>query len=97
MPLQLDAICGAFHSICRTFKRIFILVDALDECDDKSQKTLLIKLFELQGELSFSLLATSRKIPDIEEQFIGHQHDKVRIYANTDDVNRTWMINGGGC
>ena len=55
------------------YSRVFIVVDALDECQDSdgSQTSLLNDLFSLQNKSEISLFTTSRFIPEIMEKFQG--------------------------
>lgn len=53
------------------FSRIFIVIDALDECsnDDRTRQSLLERLRPLQKSTSVNLMVTSRPLPDITEEF----------------------------
>jgi hypothetical protein len=77
---DLDRSLGA--AITST-SRVFVLVDALDECADNVWQ-LLRKLFELQAKHNINLFATSREIPGIMEQFTGLP--KVEIRASDQDI-----------
>ncbi|OPB44479.1 hypothetical protein A0O28_0027980 [Trichoderma guizhouense] len=58
-------------SLIKSFSRIFIIIDALDECEDNdgSRTRLLNQLFSLQEETHLNLFATSRPIPSITKRF----------------------------
>ncbi|OHE96458.1 pfs domain-containing protein [Colletotrichum orchidophilum] len=49
----------------RLYSRLFVVVDALDECDSSSLKTLLQEVFRLQKHQSANIFVTSRPVPDI--------------------------------
>jgi hypothetical protein len=69
--------------IAAKFSKIFLVIDALDECnDDDGTRTSLI------GEIrrlppSLHLLCTSRQIRDIEQLFIGTPRQEIRA-SDTD-------------
>ncbi|KAF3033139.1 hypothetical protein E8E12_001978 [Didymella heteroderae] len=81
---KLEAIYDALVAASQCFSRTFILVDILDECG--SQKTLseLSRLFTAQQIRPFNVLVTSRRLPDIEELFAGHE--QIEIRADEHDV-----------
>ena len=68
--------------MCQSFSRVFILIDALDEC---GLHDALANLFVGQQSRRFNLLATSRSLPAIEQLFAGHDHIEIR--ADVDDVH----------
>lgn len=63
----------ALISIVKSFSRVFIIIDALDECEDNdgSRTRLLDQLFSIQGKTDLNLFATSRPIPSIKKRFEG--------------------------
>lgn len=69
-PAQL---CNALASVARSFSKVFIVVDALDECQtlNDCRGRLLSTLFNLEAQGKVNLFATSRMIPDITEKFDG--------------------------
>lgn len=71
----LDAVVGSFN-------RVFIVVDALDEC--RVTKSLLNELFKLNTKENLSLLATSRSVPEISLRFEGSP--RLEISATNEDV-----------
>lgn len=76
------------------YARVFIVVDALDECPSSEgvRQRLISSIQDLQRDLaernktSLSTLFTSRQIPDIESKFEGSP--KVEIRAKEEDVRR---------
>jgi Cdc6-like AAA superfamily ATPase len=88
---SLDEILKELYSVVRLYSKVFIIVDALDECqvseDGRSQ--LLRNLFNLQSQAHANIFATSRFIPEIEFQFercirkeIRAQHDDILRYLD---------------
>jgi hypothetical protein len=85
---SVDDISKALQSVATEYSRVFILVDALDECriNDGCQATLLLHISELQLKCNTNLFITSRFIPHITERF---KRDLIlKIRANKQDVQR---------
>lgn len=75
----------AFHAALASFNRAFIVVDALDECDE--DRTRASFLSELRPVLSrIQLMVTSRHVASIEQDF----QDALRIdvLAHRQDLDR---------
>ncbi len=70
------------------YSRVFIIVDALDECEvsNEGRKRFLSELFNLQANAEVNLFATSRFIPDIKKEF--EDSVSLDIRATKDDVLR---------
>jgi Cdc6-like AAA superfamily ATPase len=85
---SIDEIFQALLSICSNYKKVHIVVDALDECDDSdgSRGLLIDKLYELQSRTGVQLLFTSRIISDITERLKSSLTIEVR--ASGEDVRR---------
>ncbi len=81
-------IVQVLQSTIQLYSRVFIIVDALDECQVSNgvRKRFLSELFNLQAKAEVNLLATSRFIPDIEKEF----EDSIilEIRATKEDVQR---------
>lgn len=76
-----------FESVCKMFAKVYILIDALDECQaDGCRSSLLKTLFKQRTgtEAPVHLFATSRFIPEIEEEFKDPL--KCEIKASEKDV-----------
>ncbi|KAK2798717.1 hypothetical protein FQN50_008755 [Emmonsiellopsis sp. PD_5] len=85
---SLDNIVGVLQSVLASQSRVYLVVDALDECsDDKGTcSQLLDKLRALQSETSLHLMVTSRWIPEIVSEFKSAPTLEVR--ASEADVKR---------
>ena len=83
-----DEIVKVLHSIIRLYSKVFIIIDALDECyvSNKGYNRLLSEVFSLQAQSQVNLFATSRFVPEITSQFEGCMSKKIR--ADDDDVLR---------
>jgi Cdc6-like AAA superfamily ATPase len=83
-----DEISRALQSAVTMYSRVFIIIDALDECQvsHNCRKTFLSELFGLQAKSGANLFATSRFIPEITEKFQGSLSLEIR--ASEHDVRR---------
>ncbi|KAM0521165.1 hypothetical protein ACHAPE_002638 [Trichoderma viride] len=83
---SVDEISQALQSVAKTYSKVFIIVDALDECQSFNDcgLKLLSYIFDLQANTATNFFATSRLIPDIEGQFKTHL--KREILATNEDV-----------
>jgi Cdc6-like AAA superfamily ATPase len=83
-----DEISRALHSTAGSYSRVFIFVDALDECQvsDGCRTKLLSEIFSLQAKHGANLFATSRFIPEITGKFQGSISLEIR--ASIEDVRR---------
>ena len=81
-----DDISRALQSVASMYSRVFIVVDALDECQvsDGCRSRLLSEVFNLQTKAGANVFATSRFIPEITEKFKGSTTLKIR--ARDEDV-----------
>ena len=87
---SLDEILDALKSIITGYSKAFIIIDALDEykSSDGFRSTFMSEIFSLQAETRANLFATSRFIPDIENEFKGKGAISLEIRASDDDVRR---------
>ncbi|KAH7237429.1 hypothetical protein B0J15DRAFT_538684 [Fusarium solani] len=84
-----DEISTTLRSLAKTYVRVYLLVDVLDECQasDGSRAELLRELFALQKSCGASLFMTSRIMPDIQENFTDNAIE-LEIRASEEDVGR---------
>jgi hypothetical protein len=68
---SLDEILKTLESIITTYSRVYIVVDALDECQLSGgcRPKFLSSVLGLQARTGARLFVTSRPIPDIEKEF----------------------------
>ncbi|KAF7504337.1 hypothetical protein GJ744_002457 [Endocarpon pusillum] len=59
---SLEVLSETFQSIASSYSRVFIVIDAFDECDDTdgSRTRFLDRLFSIQNKIRLNLFATSR-------------------------------------
>ena len=81
-------LSNTLETIISNIGSVFVLVDALDECSNENatRDQLLKRLRALQSNYDLRLMATSRFIPEIENEF---EHDlKLEIRASEFDIER---------
>ena len=84
----LDEILGSLQAVASVYSRVFIIVDALDECQvsDGCRSRFISNIFNLQAKTGAKLFTTSRPNLDIEKQFKGCLLRE--ILASDEDVQR---------
>jgi hypothetical protein len=75
-------IVKAIQKEVQYYAKVFILVDALDECDVNAE--ILSVLFDLQAKCGFKFFATSRHVPEIANRFEGT--GVIAVHASRGDV-----------
>jgi NACHT domain len=85
---SLEEIFTALQIVVKNLTRVYVVIDALDECSDRdgTRSRLLAKLRDLQREADVHLIVTSRCIPDIENEF--RLVPTLEIRASDADVKR---------
>lgn len=84
----LDEILGVLQNVVATYSRVFIIVDALDESQTvgNCRSKFLSAIFSLHDKYDLNIFATSRFIPEIEENFNGSMSLEIR--AHNEDISR---------
>lgn len=82
----LNEVLSVLQAVAAVYSRVFIIVDALDECQtsDGCRTKFLSELFNLQEKHKINIFATSRSIPEIISRFMTSM--KLDIFASTNDV-----------
>ncbi|KAL6825975.1 ankyrin repeat-containing domain protein [Trichoderma sp. SZMC 28015] len=93
---SVDEISTVLHSVAEGYSTVFIIVDALDECQnsDGSRQRFLTELFNLQELYGWNLFLTSRVIPDIVDH-CSETSIPLEIRASTEDIDRYLKENTG--
>lgn len=83
-----NEILTTLQSVAALYSRVFIIVDALDECQvsDGCRESFLRELFKLRDKCRANLFATSRFIPEITDRF--ERSTSLKIQASSEDVQR---------
>jgi hypothetical protein len=78
----------ALKAVLKKFLTVYVVIDALDECPSRDGicNQLLAELRHLQRETDLRLMATSRHIPEIENEF--RSMSMVEIRATNADVSQ---------
>ncbi|KAH8645696.1 ankyrin repeat-containing domain protein [Xylariales sp. PMI_506] len=82
----LDQVCETLRVVAAGFSRVFVVVDALDECSVSCRGKFITEILSLQSQIGVNVLATSRSIPDISDRFIDHTSKNIR--ASDEDISR---------
>ncbi|OBT60884.1 hypothetical protein VE03_09675 [Pseudogymnoascus sp. 23342-1-I1] len=84
----LDEILQALESAATLYTKVFIIVDALDEClvTGSHRSKFLSRIFDFQEKSGSSLFMTSRHLPEITEIFRGYVSLEIRALES--DVRR---------
>lgn len=82
----LEDFLDFFKHIVASYATIYVVVDALDECSDSTRPLFLDHLRDLQTDSDIRLMATSRLIPDIGDQF--KEALRLEVRATNADVRR---------
>jgi len=87
---SLQEISEALQVASVSYKKVFIVVDALDECKgtDGCRTKFLSELFILQTKQGVNLFVTSRLIPEIVDRFRSDDIGFLEIRASDEDVKR---------
>lgn len=85
---SLDEISGSLQVVTSLYSRVFLIVDALDECQasNSCRSKFLSEIFSLQAKCKVNLFATSRFIPEITTKFQGDV--SLEIPASKEDIGR---------
>lgn len=79
---QLNEISQALRSVMASYSRVYIIFDALDECDTDCLRKLLSEISNLRHQHPINTFATSRLVetsgplePDVIVEIIAHEGD----------------------
>lgn len=88
-PTVLELI-DVYALVARTYSKIFIVLDALDEYEDShgSRRLFVSSIFKLQSTIAINLFTTSRHIPEIQATFEKHGSTLLQIRATDEDIER---------
>jgi Cdc6-like AAA superfamily ATPase len=81
---SLDEIERALRVVMQTFSRVWVVVDALDECEPALQESFYTKLCSLASQPNTALMVTSRPLPKIQELFAGVP--RINIVSSKSDM-----------
>lgn len=66
---RLDELTASLRSVTGAYSKVFIIIDALDECSNSNgcRARLLSEIFRLQTDFNVNILVTSRFTPEFEK------------------------------
>lgn len=82
---SLEEIISTLQVVVSSYSKVYVVVDALDECQKDARGQLLTKLHKMQSKGNLSLMATARFIPEVMQPFGLSPMQEVQ--ANDSDVN----------
>ncbi|KAK4067145.1 uncharacterized protein Triagg1_7873 [Trichoderma aggressivum f. europaeum] len=85
---SLEELKTDLRRVITKYSEVFIILDALDECQYFELNLFLSTLFELQKEHVMRILTTSRPIPEIMDWFDTLNSIKLQIRAKARDVTK---------
>jgi hypothetical protein len=83
-----DELSKTLQSVTALYSKVFIIIDALDECQASGgcRSKILSDIFRLQEKYKVNFFVTSRFIPDIMDKFSQSIHLEIR--ASKEDIER---------
>ncbi|KAF3933083.1 Ankyrin-1 [Dactylellina cionopaga] len=86
----LEEILKALLSVASLYSRVFIIIDALDECQvsEGCRAHFLSKISNFRVTSGASLFATSRFIPEITNHFKEEKSMELEVRASNEDIQR---------
>lgn len=82
-----DELYSCLLSTLKSFSQTFLVFDALDECNQKSQRKGLLPLFHRMGKSGINVFLTSRQHPE-DIQYSFRDSAKTELRANDEDVKQ---------
>jgi hypothetical protein len=84
----LEGLSSVLQSVLTNYSKVYVVVDALDEClEQNGTRSQLLEICrDLQQQTGLRLMATSRHIPDIVEEF--KDTPLVEVRASNSDLKR---------
>ncbi|TQW10191.1 protein kinase [Cordyceps javanica] len=87
---SINELSSTVDSVVAAYSKIFIIVDALDECHTDQRTTeFLSRVFDLQRKSGAKFFATSRNVPNITREFEKRQSLAMEILATDQDVRES--------
>jgi Cdc6-like AAA superfamily ATPase len=88
MRPSLRQLSNSLQTLVKSLRRVFIVVDALDECQlsDGCRTRFLNEIFNLQSGSQINIFATSRLVMGITDRFSGAI--SIRIRAQNSDIRQ---------
>ncbi|KAL3304025.1 ankyrin repeat protein [Colletotrichum asianum] len=85
---SLQEVIGLLQSVASSFRRVYIIIDALDECGLRRRLAVLSEVFRLQQRHVTNIMITTREIPEILESHYFKNGITLQVSASESDVSR---------
>lgn len=97
-PLIPEETLDTLRTVAESYQQVFLIIDALDEFQTGTglRSKFLSQLFSLQTTANVNIFATSRVIPEVEQEFIKQGSICLEISAKKDDVRAYLQENMSG-
>lgn len=82
-----EELIAELKTVIELYSSVFIIIDALDECDLNTMHGFISELFMLQKHCNMNIFATSRFIPEITEWFTNVKSSFLEIRALASDID----------
>ena len=75
--------------VAECFNKIYLVIDALDECTECEQALQLLKQIQNEGKSRLHIIVTSRQLPEIEDSLADLVTDRLCVHDSliNDDIN----------
>ncbi|KAK4465531.1 ankyrin repeat-containing domain protein [Cladorrhinum samala] len=82
----IEEISKALQDTAALYDRVFVAIDALDECEPSQRPMFLSAIFDLQESCGLNIFATSRPLLEILDTFTCSGATRLEIRADAQDV-----------
>ena len=86
----LTKLTETFRNLCTAYRRIYLVIDALDECDEESRKLLLDQLEKVDHSIVRIFLTSRPHLIEMQRKF--DELPQVEIMAKDSDI-REFILN----
>lgn len=87
---DLSKIMETLKLLCIEFKQVFIVLDALDECDEQARRSLLAQLEKLDHSISRCFLTSRHHLLDMGKRY--GKYPQIEINAKDQDIHQFLQI-----
>ncbi|KAJ7194542.1 hypothetical protein GGX14DRAFT_328154, partial [Mycena pura] len=84
---DLSDLTSALRSQLQLYSRVYLVIDALDECSDSTRDQFVSTIHALAESDCLHVLITSRDISSVVQEFINDSTPRIDIRANEEDIH----------
>ncbi|EHK16897.1 uncharacterized protein TRIVIDRAFT_162206 [Trichoderma virens Gv29-8] len=81
-----EQLISELETVIGLYSHVYVIIDALDECDFKPMHSFIAEIFNLQQHCNLNIFATSRSIPEITKWFSIVESSFLEIRARPRDI-----------